>query len=53
MTRYQYDKEQYTIIVGYDAPLYTFFAQVWPKGGEVPGTHPLSWSGADGFRFYE
>jgi hypothetical protein len=45
MSRYSYTTDQHTIVVGYDPPLSTLFAQVWEK--DRVGDTPLVWLGAD------
>ena len=51
MSRHKYTTKAYTIIVGWDNPLQTFFAQVW-KGTEERGKLAL-WLGADPSKLVE
>jgi hypothetical protein len=45
MSRYEYEgkEEYYQIVIGWDNPLQTFFAQVWD--GRSRSEHPLLWLG--------
>lgn len=54
MARYQFTTKELTVIVGWDNPLQTFFAQVWkgePESAAINhpfpgiGPHPLLWLG--------
>jgi hypothetical protein len=47
MSRYEFEGNEpgVSIVVGWDNPLKTFFAQVWERGGPPPGCLRL-WVGA-------
>jgi hypothetical protein len=45
MSRYPFETDAHAIVVGYDGPLDTLFAQGWPRGKEAGGAPDL-WIGA-------
>ena len=45
MSRYQYETATHAVVVGYDGPLATLFAQAWLRGREA-GAEPELWVGA-------
>ena len=55
MSRYTFTTAEHTVVVGWDRPLHTYFAQVWKgepeseenivKGQESLGPVPLLWTG--------
>jgi len=43
MSRHEFVTDKHRIVVGWDPPLQTYFAQVWRKRS---GLHPVLWVGA-------
>jgi hypothetical protein len=45
MSRYKFTTPAHTVVIGWDNPLQTFFAQVWPGHSDRNREEPLLWVG--------
>jgi hypothetical protein len=45
MSQHRFTTKEHTIVLGWDNPLQTFFAQVWPGHDDDAWEEPLLWVG--------
>jgi hypothetical protein len=45
MSQHRFTTQEHTVVIGWDDPLQTFFAQVWPGHDDEDWEEPLLWVG--------